>query len=468
MSNSQAEIKKGPGITLDELPLGKFHWRVFACCSGCPFLDGYVLGIIAISLSIMSTQISMSLTMSGLIGMAVLGGMFVGSLFGGYITDIIGRKKMFFFDFLFITIISILQFFTVDPMQIFVLRFLLGVGLGADYPIAGPYMAEFSPKKHRGSLVGALNAFWYFGYACSFVVGYLLLPLGNETSWRWMLVSSAVPAFLWLIARAVMPESPRWLLSKGREQEANEILNRIGDNIILPEEQEPEQKTAFLDIFRHGYGKWVFFVAAFWSLQVLPTFGIGTYIPMIMEGFGFAEGNLQYLGAAVMNIFYLLGLIPVFFLVESWGRRPTIIWPFLISAFALFILGATSGMHMSFTFVLIVFIVYGAFNVAMGAHDWIYPNELFPSHVRGTAMGFVTAVTRIVAAVGTFLFPTIMDKFGLAATLHICGALFFLGFLLCVFMAPETKNMNLADAASLNKSRAFEEKIVADTICNQK
>lgn len=96
MANSQVEIKKGPGITLDELPLGKFHWRVFAGCSGCPFLDGYVLGIIAISLSIMSTQISMSLTMSGLIGMAVLGGMFVGSLFGGYITDIIGRKKMFF------------------------------------------------------------------------------------------------------------------------------------------------------------------------------------------------------------------------------------------------------------------------------------------------------------------------------------------------------------------------------------
>lgn len=458
-------IDKRP-CTPDEVPLNKFHWRVFACCSGCPFMDGYVLGIIAISLSIMGTQMPMSVTMSGLIGMAVLGGMFVGSLCGGYITDLIGRKKMFFFDFLFITIISVLQFFAGDPMQIFILRFLLGIGLGADYPIAGPYMSEFSPKKNRGSLVGALNAFWYFGYACSFIVGYLLLPLGNETSWRWMLLSSAVPAFLWLLARAVMPESPRWLISKGREKEAAEVLKQIGDNVVLPEEEEPEEKTAFLDIFRNGYGKWVFFVAAFWSLQVLPTFGIGTYTPMVMEGFGFNEGNMQYLGSAIMNVFYLLGLIPIYFLIENWGRKPTLMWAFLISSLALFLLGATSGMHMSFAFVLVVFVVYGAFNVSMGAHDWVYPNELFPTHVRGTAMGFITAVTRIVGAVGTFLFPAIMKEFGLATTLHICGALFFLGFLLTFIMAPETKNMNLADAANLNKRT--EEKLAIDPTYNQK
>lgn len=440
---------------MDEVPLGKFHWRVFGCCAGCPFLDGYVLGIIAISLSVMNTQIPMSPAMSGLIGMGVLAGMFLGSLFGGYITDIIGRKKMFFYDFLFITIISILQFFTTDPMQIFVLRVLLGIGLGADYPIAGPYMAEFVPKKNRGSLVGALNAFWYFGYALSFIVGYLLLPLGNETSWKWMLVSSAVPALGWLIARSVMPESPRWLLRQGREEEANEILKKIGDNVILPKEEESEKKTAFLDIFRDGYGKWVFFVSVFWTLQIVPTMGIGTYTPMIMEQLGFADGNKQYLGAAIMNSFYLLGLIPVFFLIESWGRRPTLVWSFFVSSIALFVLAITSGMHMSFAFILFVFVIYGAFNVAMGAHDWIYPNELFPTQVRGTAMGFITSVTRIAAAVGTFLTPILLGNFGVTVTLYICAIMFFAGFILSYIMAPETKNMNLAEACSLNKSKSM-------------
>lgn len=466
MSKSQAEIEKGPWITLDEVPLSKIHWKVFACCSGCPLLDGYVIGIIAISLSIMNTQIPMSANMLGLVGMGTLAGMFFGSLLGGYITDLIGRRKMYFLCFGYIVVLSVLQFFISNPMQAFILRFLLGIGIGANYPIAGPYMAEFSPKKYRGSIVGMLNAFWFCGYALSFVIGYLLLPLGNETSWRWMLASSAVPAALWFLAGLTIPESPYWLVSKGRREEANDILKLIGNNVILPEAQETEEKTAFLEIFRHGYGKWVFFASAFWTLQIVPTMGIGTYTPMIMGQLGFTEGDMQYLGAAIMNVFYLLGLIPVFFLVESWGRRPTIIWPFLVSSIALFVLGATSNMNMSFAFILFVFIIYGAFTVAMGAHCWIYPNELFPTHVRGTAMGFITALTRLAAAVGTFLTPVILGNFGVTITLYICGVMFFLGFLLCLIMAPETKNMNLADTASLNKSKASEEKIVVDTICD--
>ena len=436
--------------TMDEVPLNKFHWKVFGCCAGCPFIDGYALGIIAVSLSVMSAHVDMSLAMSAMIGMGTLFGMFIGSLFGGQITDRIGRKKMFVLDFAFLTIVSVLSFWATDPVWVLIFRVLVGIGLGADYPIAGPYMSEFSPKKNRGSLVGALNAFWYIGYAVSFVVGYFMLALG-EDAWRWMLASVAVPAFLWLLARWVMPESPRWLLSRGRVEEAEHVLKTIGPNVILGENDELEKQGKFAEIFKSGYGKWVFFVAAFWSLQVLPTFGIGTYIPTIMEELGFAEGNLQYLGSAVMNVFYLLGLIPIFFLMESMGRRRTLIWAFVVSGLALVVLAATSHLEMSFTFVLIVFIVYGAFNVSMGAHDWVYPNELFPTHIRGTAMGFITAMTRIVAAAGTFLFPFILTNWGLAVTLYICGGLFLLGALLSVIMAPETRNMNLSDAANLNK-----------------
>lgn len=439
-------------ISMDEVPIGRFHWKVFFCCMMCPLMDGYVLGIIAVSLSIMHTQLEMSSVMAGLIGMGTLGGMFIGSLFGGYITDLIGRRKMFTYDFLFITIISLLQYFTVDPMQIFILRILIGIGLGADYPIAGPYMAEFTPKKRRGAFVGALNAFWYVGYAISFIVGYLMLPIGNETSWRWMLASSTVPAIICLVARFYMPESPRWLMNKGREEEANKVLKLIGENVVLPENDETsEGRTSFTNIFKNGYGKWVFFITVFWSLQIIPIFGIGTYLPTVMENLGFAHGNMQYLGSAILNSFYLLGLIPMYFLVESWGRRPTLMWPFFISSMALFVLGATAKNQMPFVFILALFLVYGIFNNAMGAHVWIYPNELFPTEIRGTAAGFCTAVSRVASAVGTFLFPIIMERSGLQITLYICGGLFLLGFLISLIMAPETKNMKLEDAANLNR-----------------
>jgi MFS transporter, putative metabolite transport protein len=438
--------------TMDELPLSTFHYKMFAYASGSTFIDGYIIGIIAVALSVMQSQFDMSLTIMGLIGMATLAGMFVGGIIGGYLTDLIGRKKMFLIDMLIMAIVSILQFFINDPIQLVILRFILGVAIGADYPIAGALMAEFSPKKNRGSLLGGLNGLWYVGYASSYLVGFFLLSVG-DSSWRWMLLSSAIPVIIMLVARLNMPESPLWLASKGREKEANAIVQKIfGDHVIMSNEPEAKEKTAFLDMFRNGYGKWIFFVSAFWSLQVIPTFGIGTYIPEILAQFGFANGTKEYLGSAVINIVYLVGLLPALYLIEKYGRRPTLIIPFLISAISLFVLAATSGMNTSFVFILVLFIIYGTFNTAMGAHDWIYPNELFPTHIRGTAMGFITGVTRIASAVGTFFFPFILGNYGLAATLYICGALFFIGFLISLFMAPETKNMSLTETSSINKS----------------
>ncbi|MGW8428506.1 MFS transporter [Peribacillus simplex] len=438
--------------TMEELPLSGFHFKMFAYASGSTFIDGYIIGIIAVALSAMQSQFDLSLTMMGLIGMATLAGMFAGGTIGGYLTDLIGRKKMFLIDMLIMAIVSILQFFINDPIQLVILRFILGVAIGADYPIAGALMAEFSPKKNRGSLLGGLNGLWYVGYAISYLVGFLLLSVG-DTSWRWMLLSSAIPVILMLVARLNMPESPLWLASKGRQKEAKAIVRKIfGDHVIMSNEPETKEKTTFLEMFRNGYGKWIFFVSAFWSLQVIPTFGIGTYIPEILAQFGFANGTREYLGSAVINIVYLVGLLPALYLIEKFGRRPTLIVPFLVSAISLFVLGATSGLNTSFVFILVLFIIYGTFNTAMGAHDWIYPNELFPTHIRGTAMGFITGVTRIASAIGTFFFPFILENYGLAATLYICGALFFIGFLISLFMAPETKNMSLTQTSSINKS----------------
>lgn len=450
--NKEGEELMNKVRTMEEMPLSGFHFKMFTYTSGSTFLDGYILGIIAVALSVMQTQLDMSLTVMGLLGTATLVGMLFGGIIGGYLTDLIGRKTIFLLDMLVITIASVLQFYVNDPIYLIILRFILGVAVGADYPIAGTLMAEFSPQKNRGALIGGLSALWYTGYAISFLIGYFLLSIG-DTSWRWMLLSSAIPSFLLLIARLNMPESPRWLANKGREKEANAIVQKIfGDGVVMSEEPETKEKTSFLDMFRNGYGKWTLFVAVFWSLQVVPTFAIGTYIPVILGQFGFADGKSEYLGSAIINIVYLAGLIPAMYLIEKYGRRPTLIWPFLVSSITLFVLGATSGANLSFVFILVLFIIYGTFNTGMGIHQWVYPTELFPTHIRGTAVGFGTGVSRIASAIGTFLFPAFLANYGVAATMYTCGALFFVGFLVSVLMAPETKNMSLAETSALNKS----------------
>ncbi|MBN7741886.1 MFS transporter [Bacillus velezensis] len=437
--------------TMEEMPLSIFHFKMFIYSGGSAYLDGYIIGIIAVALAVMQPQFDMSLTVMGLVGTATLAGMFAGGIIGGFLTDLIGRKKMFIIDMLILAVVSILQFFINDPWQLIIFRFILGIAVGADYPIAGALMTEFSPKKNRGALLGGLNGLWYVGYASSYLVGYFMLSLG-ETSWRWMLVSSAVPVIFLLIARLNMPESPRWLANKGRSEEANVIVRNIyGDGVIMSAEPENKEKTAFLDIFRNGNGKWTIFTAVFWSLQVMPTFAIGTYIPQILAQFGFANGTKEYLGSAVINLLYLSSLLPFLYLVEKYGRRPTLIWPFLVCSASLFILGATSGLNMSFIFILVLFIIYGSFNTGMGMHQWIYPNELFPTQIRGTAMGFSTGISRISSSIGTFVFPAFLADYGLAATLYACGALYFIGFLVALFMAPETKNMSLAQSSSIKK-----------------
>ena len=143
--------------TMEEMPLSGFHFKMFSYAGGSAFLDGYIIGIIAVALSVIQSQFHMSLTVMGMLGMATLAGMFFGGIIGGYLTDLIGRKKMFLIDMIVMLVASVLQFFVNDPIQLIILRFIIGIAVGADYPIAGALMAEFSPKKNRGALLGAIN-----------------------------------------------------------------------------------------------------------------------------------------------------------------------------------------------------------------------------------------------------------------------------------------------------------------------
>ncbi|WP_245335988.1 MULTISPECIES: MFS transporter [Staphylococcus] len=201
--------------SMEDMPFCKFHMKIFSYASGSSFVDGYSLGIIAIALSVMQNDFEMSVTMIGLLGMGTLAGMVIGGLVGGYFTDILGRKKMFIIDMLLLGVFTTAQFFVADPMQLVVLRLLIGIALGTDYPIAGSLMSEFAPRKHRGALLGGINTFWFIGYAISYLVGYFMLPLGTE-SWRWMLLSGALPIIFLLLARLNMPESPHWLTKQGK------------------------------------------------------------------------------------------------------------------------------------------------------------------------------------------------------------------------------------------------------------
>lgn len=201
-------------VRMDDLPLNRFHCRIAALTFGAHLTDGYVLGVIGYAIIQLTPAMQLTPFMAGMIGGSALLGLFIGSLVLGWISDHIGRQKIFTFSFLLITLASFLQFFATTPEHLIGLRILIGIGLGGDYSVGHTLLAEFSPRRHRGILLGAFSVVWTVGYVLASIAGHHFISESPE-AWRWLLASAALPALLITLLRWGTPESPRWLLRQG-------------------------------------------------------------------------------------------------------------------------------------------------------------------------------------------------------------------------------------------------------------
>lgn len=440
-------------LTLDTAPLNSFHKRLAVFSSGGPFLDGYILAIIGIALVQIVPQWKMDDLWNGLIGASALVGVFIGGLVFGNITDRIGRKLMYTIDLLAIVLLSIAQFFVTEAWQLFALRLFIGIAVGADYPIATALVAEFTPKNWRARLLGGLNAMWFVGATVAAFVGYWLLALPD--GWRWMLLSSAVPALLILIARTTIPESPRWLVGRGRNEEALQILRQtIGagatlEGITAHKDAEPRLSTgkAFRLVLTGGYLNRVVFVSIFWTCTIVTLFAIYAFGPQILALFNLQSGEEANIGYGLINLFFLVGNVVALLVVEKLGRRPVLVWGFALSGIGLLFLALFPAAPIGL--IALAFAFYAVFNGGPSILEWIYPNELFPTSVRATAVGLCTGTSRIGATIGTFATPLALTHFGLSGTMWIAAAIALIGAAVGHFMAPETTGKDLEDAASL-------------------
>ena len=431
--------------TLDDFELTPFLKKMILFASGGPFLDGYVLVIIGVALAQLGPQLQLDAHWNALVGAAALAGIFIGTALFGYITDIVGRQKMFTIDIIAIAVISIGTMFVSTPLQLVIMRFLIGIVIGADYPIATSLVAEFTPRKYRALSIGFIAAVWYVGATAADIVGYYLIDV--EGGWRWMLGSAFIPCVILLIGRWGTPESPRWLLSKGRTDEARAIVHRLfGDDIEL--EQEEIKKTRYSKIFEKGYFKRMVFVGTIWACQVVPMFGLYTFGPQIMEAFGFGVGKQAILGDIVISMFFLIGCIPAMFWLNSIGRRPLLIGSFAIMSMALAVLGVFPDANI--WIVVLAFGTYAFFSGGPGILQWLYPNELFPTEIRASAVGAAMAFSRIGTVLSTYALPIFMSSHGIGPTMMIGVAISVLGLIISIAMAPETKGLTLAESSSVN------------------
>jgi putative MFS transporter len=427
-----------------------FHWRLLFQSAGGPFLDGWLLSIIGVALIGMTPALQMSSADLSMTGAAALIGIFFGGLVFGRVTDIVGRQLMYTIDLIALVLCSVLCAFVTEVWQVVLLRLIIGVAIGADYPIATSLLAEWLPIKNRAAMLGSLIVAWCLGATAATLIGLGMIAYLGESSWRWILASSAVPGLIILLARFGTPESPRWLISKGRIAEAQAVITRVfGPDADLASinaaEATHHRASGFSLLLRGEYLRRTIFCGTFYLCAITPVFALYTFGPVIFRSFGIGNDGGGDLGYALINILFLLGCLPALKLAETVGRRPLLLWSFAIMIVPFVALGLMPNAPVGM--IIFWFCLYAFASGGPNILEWSYPNELFPTEIRATAMGLVTAVSRIGAALGTFFLPLSLEKYGDGPTMLMMAALTAIGFVVSLALAPETKGQSLADAS---------------------
>ncbi|MBW0446043.1 MFS transporter [bacterium M00.F.Ca.ET.228.01.1.1] len=431
-------------VSIDDVPLNAFHVKIAGLTFGAHFTEGFALGTIGYALAAMNRQMPLDAFWMGMIGSSALMGIFFGSLVFGWLSDRLGRQKIFLISFLVITVAAFAQFYVHSPFELCLLRVLIGFGMGGDFAVGHAILAEFSPRKHRGTLLGSFSVIWTIGYVVANVLG-MRYADASPDAWRWLLASAGIPAVIVLLARIGTPESPRWLLRKGRAAEAKSVvLKHFGGNVTLDVTHDEHAQTAggFIRLFEKDLIRRTVFNCAFFVCLVIPYFAIYTFLPTILKAIHLNNGSGADL---LLNGFLVLGALIGIWLTIKLPRRVFLIGSFAVTCVSLV---ALSVLPESATLAMIV--AFGIFTLTMSAFSnlvGVFPPECFPTEVRACGVGLAIACSRLGSAVGTFLLPLGIAGFGFHVTMVVLAAVLLVGMIVSIAWAPETRHLTLNEAS---------------------
>ena len=433
-------------VLLDDIPLNRFHVKIAGLTFGAHLTEGYALGTVGYALASLNRQMPLDSFWMGAIGSSALIGIFLGSLLFGWLSDRLGRQRIFLSSFVIITIAAFLQFFATSPLELFALRVVIGIGMGGDFTVGHAILAEFSPRKHRGALLGSFSVVWTIGYVMANVLG---MAYGDSVpdAWRWLLASAGVPAVIVLLLRMGTPESPRWLQGKGRVKEADAIvLKHFGPNVMLDAEGTSSTihpKHGYSRLFQPDLIRRTLFNCGFFVCLVIPYFAIYTFLPGILKVIGLNDNfGADLLLNAVLVVGAVLGIV----LTIKLPRRHFLIGSFAITCAMLMTMsllppGATLAMIVAFA---VFTLTMSAFSNLVG----VFPPECFPTEVRASGVGLAIACSRLGSAAGTFLLPLGIAGIGFHYTMMVLAGVLLIGMIVSIAWAPETRNLTLRAAST--------------------
>lgn len=432
---------------------------LWALSAGLILLDGFDFFIIGVALPFLQQDFGLDTAEIGAIAVAALAGSLVGSLILGSITDRVGRQRMLIVDVVLFLVATLGTVLAWNVASLVIFRFLVGVAIGADYPISVAYITENVPTRLRGRMVIGAFTFQAVGALLGALTG-LIVIYGFQVlypnpvqpaivyAWRWMLGVGLVLAIAVGILRfSFLLESPSYHLARGEYDAASKAASILLEEAIAltPETDPPNQNPNlnFADLFSPEYRRNTLLASIPWFLQDIATYGIGIFTPVILAALAYSTEDTLLAkefaaaqGSAIVDLFLVAGFLLAVLLIDRLGRVRLQIIGFLGMAIGLTILAIATLLHLppewNVAMIFLGFFIYNLMmNMGPNSTTFLLSGEVFPPSIRASGAGFAGAIAKAGAILGTFTLPFIRQVKGETTLL-------FMLMLVCLFAAGIT------------------------------
>jgi len=466
---------------IERLPFGRFHWRLLAMGGLGYTFDAMDGSMIAFILPAVSALWGLTNQVTGLLGAALFIGYLPGAFFAGALGDLIGRRKVMMYALAIYCLATLIAAFSPNWQFLFWSRAAAGFGTGAESAIIAPFLAEFVQKKYRGRFIGSLSGFFSFGFVFAALLGYFVVPTRSD-GWRIVQILTALPIVMLLWWRRALPESPRWLIQRGRTADARAELDRMeadavrGGNTSLPPLEsvevaaisrsqrgasenalaqsmnQPTRSTLLVwfagiaknvvALFSHRMRRTTLMLWLLWITITFSYYGFFTWIPSLLVKQGMTiTKSFSY--SIIMYLAQIPGYYSAAFASEKLDRKWTIVLYLLLGGASAYLLSnARSDTAITMAGFLLSFFMNGTY-----AGIYAYTPELYPTRIRTTGMGVASAFGRIGGMLAPIVIGNTYARIGFGGVFSITTAVLLIGAAAVAILGISTAGKSLEQIA---------------------
>lgn len=429
---------------LEALPVGRFHYKLLLVTGLGWLFDSMDTGLIAFILPVLAKEWGLAPGQMGLIGSIGLIGMALGAVISGTVADRIGRKKVFTITVLLYSIASAFCALSWNYQSLLVFRFLVGFGLGGELPVAATLVSEYAPSRVRGRFIVLLESFWGLGWIAAACIAYFFIPVYG---WRMAFLIGALPALYVCLIRLHMPESVRYLLTRGHVDEARQIVLSLEKQLHVPSalftgETEPVPvvaKASFRELWKKPFMSRTIMLWLVWFGINFSYYGIFMWLPSLVFQQGFTVvKTFEYV--LIMTLAQLPGYYCAAWLVDKIGRKYTLSAFLLFSGVASYFFG-----HASTAATLMMWgSVMSFFNLGAWGVLYTYTPEQYPTAIRALGSGWAAGFGRFGGMAAPMMVGVLLARsFGFASVFYMFALVFAAVAVIVLSLGVESKQKDL-------------------------